>query len=64
MRNDTLTMNTTEQNTKLRTSSDVTPERVLQSWSNDELRNALAAVLHDRLIRVEVAGGIVRHHRY
>ena len=57
-------MNTTEQNTKHRASTDVTSERVLQSWSNDELRNALAAILHDRLIRVEVAGGIVRHHRY
>ena len=64
MRNDTLTMNTSEQNAKHRTSTDVTAERVLQSWSNDELRNALAAILHDRLIRVEVAGGIVRHHRY
>jgi len=62
MRNDTLPMNTPEQITKHRTSTDMTPERVLPSWSNDELRNALAAILHDRLIRLEVAGGIVRHH--
>jgi len=68
MRNETLTMNSSElvgsQNTTERTSANATPERVEPSWSNDELRNALAAILHDRLIRIEMAGGIVRHHYY
>ena len=62
MRNDTLTINTPEQITIPRTSTDVKPERVVPSWSNEELRNALAAIIHDRPVTIEVAGGIVRQH--
>ncbi|HEX7295151.1 MAG TPA: hypothetical protein VF251_05320 [Pyrinomonadaceae bacterium] len=68
MREHTLMINTPEQiatqNSNTRTSTDVTRECVVPSWSNEELRNALAAIIHDRPVRIEVAGGIVRHHLY
>ena len=44
------------------TSTNNPRERTFPSWSDDELRNALAALLNDRPVRIEVAGGIVRHH--
>jgi hypothetical protein len=62
MMNEAETIKTTNSNNSTSRNTDI--ERTFPSWSNEELRNALASLLHDRPVRIEVAGGIVRHHCY
>jgi len=62
MMNKTETSKTTNSNNSTSRTTDI--ERTFPSWSNEELRHALASLLHDRPVRVEVAGGIVRHDHW